>query len=309
MKMALSKFGFTLLLVCSIINITSAQVAINTDQSNPDPSAMLDIQSNNKGVLIPRMSTSEREMISNPAVGLIVFDTSTGSFWFRNTSTSWKELVAESGSLDDAYNSGGPGAGRQITADEGAVEINGEDGLTVTGTRGSGDQIGVTGAGTRMFFNPNKAAFRAGEARGASWDNANLGDRSAAFGNSSVASGNNAFAVGDSSQAVNRHTFAGGQKTVARGPTSFAFGESGTLADAQLSRAMGADAVASGFNSTAIGQRVQAFSGFETVIGFNAEPYTPVAGFGLWNNSDRLFVVGNGLSVESPSPIPLSTDP
>lgn len=51
----------------------SAQVGINTDGSQPDPSAMLDVKSVNKGVLIPRMIHDEVNAITNPAAGLIVF--------------------------------------------------------------------------------------------------------------------------------------------------------------------------------------------------------------------------------------------
>ncbi len=49
-------------------------VAINTDGAAPKPSAMLDVQSNSKGLLIPRMSTAERKAIATPAAGLLVFD-------------------------------------------------------------------------------------------------------------------------------------------------------------------------------------------------------------------------------------------
>ncbi len=51
----------------------AAQTVIGADA--PDPSAMLDIQSTNKGFLPPRMTTAERNAISNPATGLLVFNT------------------------------------------------------------------------------------------------------------------------------------------------------------------------------------------------------------------------------------------
>jgi uncharacterized protein (TIGR02145 family) len=51
----------------------SAQTVIGADA--PDPSAMLDIQSTSKGLLPPRMTTAERNAISNPATGLLVFNT------------------------------------------------------------------------------------------------------------------------------------------------------------------------------------------------------------------------------------------
>jgi hypothetical protein len=91
-----------------------AQVGINN--TSPDSSSVLDIQSNEKGVLIPRMTSSERTMISNPADGLLVFDSSTKSFWFRKAG-KWTELIdkatekwKENGS-DIFYNTGRVGIG------------------------------------------------------------------------------------------------------------------------------------------------------------------------------------------------------
>jgi uncharacterized protein (TIGR02145 family) len=43
--------------------------------SAPDPSAMLDVQSTSKGFLPPRMTSTERSAIQNPATGLIIFNT------------------------------------------------------------------------------------------------------------------------------------------------------------------------------------------------------------------------------------------
>ena len=50
-----------------------AQVSVNADGSAPDQSAMLDVRSTTKGMLVPRMTTLERDAISNPATGLLVF--------------------------------------------------------------------------------------------------------------------------------------------------------------------------------------------------------------------------------------------
>lgn len=59
-------------------------VAINNDGAAPHPSAMLDIKSTTKGLLIPRMTSVQRTAIPSPALGLLVFDTNTRSFWFHN---------------------------------------------------------------------------------------------------------------------------------------------------------------------------------------------------------------------------------
>ncbi len=50
-----------------------AQTAIGG--TSLDPSAMLDVQSDEKGLLIPRMTTSQRNGIGSPANGLIIFNT------------------------------------------------------------------------------------------------------------------------------------------------------------------------------------------------------------------------------------------
>ncbi len=73
------------------VNIGIAQVSINNIGENADSSAMLDVSSNNSGMLIPRMSSDQRSLISNPPAGLMVFDNGTNSFWFYN-GTGWKEL-------------------------------------------------------------------------------------------------------------------------------------------------------------------------------------------------------------------------
>ncbi|MCB0533848.1 MAG: hypothetical protein H6574_13915 [Lewinellaceae bacterium] len=71
-----------------------AQVAINQDNSNPNPSAMLDVKSSNKGMLVPRMTSTQRMSIASPATGLLVFDETTGGFWFYN-GTVWQDLSAD----------------------------------------------------------------------------------------------------------------------------------------------------------------------------------------------------------------------
>ena len=69
MKTILASFLFFSL----IANVTMAQVGINTDGTAPNSSAMLDVNSANKGVLLPRMSYSGLFAIVNPAPGLMVF--------------------------------------------------------------------------------------------------------------------------------------------------------------------------------------------------------------------------------------------
>ncbi len=62
----------SLLLLISTAAFT--QVAINTSGASPDGSAMLDVTSNNRGVLFPRMLSGQVVSITNPAKGLMVYD-------------------------------------------------------------------------------------------------------------------------------------------------------------------------------------------------------------------------------------------
>jgi trimeric autotransporter adhesin len=71
--------------------INAQSVGINT--TTPDGSAVLDVKSINKGILIPRTSTKFRLAILNPAKGLMLYDTTTGSFWFHN-GIAWSQLSA-----------------------------------------------------------------------------------------------------------------------------------------------------------------------------------------------------------------------
>jgi len=59
------------------------QVAINSNQALPDVSAMLDVKSNNKGFLMPRMTFTEMNNIFSPANGLAVFCTTTNQYYFN----------------------------------------------------------------------------------------------------------------------------------------------------------------------------------------------------------------------------------
>ncbi|MEP7230413.1 MAG: tail fiber domain-containing protein [Ginsengibacter sp.] len=70
-------------------NCVAQSVGINT--SSPDVSAMLEVQSNTKGILIPRTSTASRLAIANPAKGLMIYDTTKSSFFFYNGS-AWNEI-------------------------------------------------------------------------------------------------------------------------------------------------------------------------------------------------------------------------
>ncbi|HNK30404.1 MAG TPA: hypothetical protein PKG65_15835, partial [Ferruginibacter sp.] len=67
-------------------------VSINTDGSTAHASSLLDVKSTDKGVLIPRMSKTERNAIASPATGLMVFQNapdSIGFYYYNGTTWLW----------------------------------------------------------------------------------------------------------------------------------------------------------------------------------------------------------------------------
>lgn len=93
-----------------IINSANAQqgVAINVTGAQADNSAMLDINSTEKGLLIPRMTTTQRTSISSPAQGLLVYDTDYNQFWFYDGSV-WVEAIGPQGPAGPAGSDGATG--------------------------------------------------------------------------------------------------------------------------------------------------------------------------------------------------------
>ncbi len=79
--------------------LTFAQVAINTTGASATASAILDVSSSSKGILIPRLTTNERITINSPANGLMVYDTETYSFWYFDAGNSgWVEVITSASS-------------------------------------------------------------------------------------------------------------------------------------------------------------------------------------------------------------------
>ena len=63
-------------------SLFSQGISINNSNTPPDGSAMLDVSSKTKGVLIPRMTKAERDAIGTPALGLMIFQTPFGFMAF-----------------------------------------------------------------------------------------------------------------------------------------------------------------------------------------------------------------------------------
>lgn len=82
-----------LIFFCMICKFSFSQsFAINTTGSASDPSAMLDVASNNKGILIPRMSTTERIAITTPATSLMVYQTDGLKGYYYYDGSVWVKI-------------------------------------------------------------------------------------------------------------------------------------------------------------------------------------------------------------------------
>jgi uncharacterized protein (TIGR02145 family) len=81
---------FTILAFLAI-TITSIAQNVGIGTTTPAASAVLDLNSTSKGLLPPRMTTTERNAIASPATGLIIFNTTTNSLEIRDSS-AWVSL-------------------------------------------------------------------------------------------------------------------------------------------------------------------------------------------------------------------------
>lgn len=95
------------------VNIYAQSVAVNSTGNNPDGSAMLDISSTNKGLLMPRMIMAQRDGINNPATGLIIFQTDNAPGFYFNAGTpaapNWTKVETIGGSGGGVWAANGSG--------------------------------------------------------------------------------------------------------------------------------------------------------------------------------------------------------
>ncbi len=110
----MKKFIFLTLAVLITTISMMAQVAINNDGSAPDAAAMLDVKSNNSGMLLPRMTDIQRNAIPNPAIGLLIFNTSSNRFNCY-TADGWHELSRSFKSAVSGTTSAGGGVAINLT--------------------------------------------------------------------------------------------------------------------------------------------------------------------------------------------------
>ena len=118
----------TLLILALFSVLSYAQVGINTN--TPDASSALDIESTTGGILIPRLTETQRDAISSPATGLMIYQTDqTTGFYFYN-GIAWTRIEGVAG----------PQGEQGIQGETGATGATG-----VTGPAGPKGDKGDTG--------------------------------------------------------------------------------------------------------------------------------------------------------------------
>ncbi|MEZ5083995.1 MAG: hypothetical protein R2750_11185 [Bacteroidales bacterium] len=158
----MKKQVFTILIITVLSLGTFAQVSINTDGTDPDESAMLDIKSTDKGMLIPRMNETQRNTISTPATGLLVYQTDgSDGFYFYNgmawvSLNSGVEMDPKVGNLTDnkVPNWNGTSLEDGLIGDDGtSVTISSDVNVNdLTFGRGGGNKITNVASGYQTLF-------------------------------------------------------------------------------------------------------------------------------------------------------------
>ena len=168
-----------------------------------------------------------------------------------------------------------------------------EGALLVSGTTGV---VPMAGAGTRMFFAPQKRAFRVGAVTGTSWNNASVGEGSFAFGANTTASGAESFVGGVSNIGSEKYS------SIINGFNNVASKEASLVGNGVENTASGDNStVLNGLDNTASGDFSTVINGIgnvspsygEVILGLNSLPYTPISAI-EYQNTDRIFTIGNG---------------
>ena len=94
-KIIIQTAAFLLAALLGVTSPTNAQnLGISATGVAPDPSAGLDVNFTDRGVLIPRLTTAQRNAIPSPANSLLIFNTDCNVFQVYNASTGkWYDLL------------------------------------------------------------------------------------------------------------------------------------------------------------------------------------------------------------------------
>ena len=119
--------------------------AVGINQSSIAASAVLDVSSTTKGMLIPRVTTTQRDAISSPATGLLIYNTSLSALQFYNGS-SWASVGSGAATITVKEVDGTPNVTgvSVVRVSNGTLTDDGSGQVTIT-TGGGG------GGGTDLY--------------------------------------------------------------------------------------------------------------------------------------------------------------
>jgi len=147
------KHSFIILFSLIVVQLM-AQQRVGVGTLTPDPSAQLELAATNKGVLIPRMTSAQRQMTPNATNGLLVFDVTTVGFWYFD-GVQWVQplgIIGAQGAvgitgIDGIQGQQGPtGPQSVIVGAQGVVGITGPQGVQgPVGAQGIPGILGATG--------------------------------------------------------------------------------------------------------------------------------------------------------------------
>lgn len=167
-----------------ISSAASAQVAVNSDGSTPENSAMLDVKSTSKGLLVPRMTIAQRNAIATPATGLLVFCTDNNQYYMNKgtpATPNWSILSSQwtNSGNNLFYNDGKVGIGTSMNLNHAlTVSTGNADGkvLRILGPNlfGSGGRLDF-GGGSASIVEENSDELKINASAGTRITGGNLG--------------------------------------------------------------------------------------------------------------------------------------
>src|SRR4249919_1688158 len=92
-----------LMFLCMAISYARAQTntfpatgAAGIGTLTPNASSLLDITSTTKGILIPRMTKAQRDLIASPVTGLLIYQTNNTPGFYYYSGTAWAAVTPKS---------------------------------------------------------------------------------------------------------------------------------------------------------------------------------------------------------------------
>lgn len=286
-------------LLLTSLTAAAQNVGINANGAAPDPSALLDIDAtalpaNAKGgLLIPRLTTTERNAIAAPVHSLLIFNHTEDRFEYFDASFGlWRPLLSDRAGWSLTGNDGTNVFDHYLGTSDPApfsIRTDGQERIRIseqgavifaggTATTASGHDFN----GNRVVWTPGNGAFRAGRVTLGGYGA--LGAGSFAAGTDNTATGENSVALGqgNESRAPNATTI--GRQNDVDGTGATAIGR-GHYIDGPDGMALGTGNSVNAANAIALGN--EAWVQADRAIAIGTDPHVSVEdGIGIGREHD-----------------------